>query len=61
MNFETTENKVIVSRALNEDFKNELFFDKKLNETSNQLDFFAQIALKEFKEGKTIKKGFDEF
>ncbi|MCX6148231.1 MAG: hypothetical protein NTW25_13435 [Candidatus Kapabacteria bacterium] len=44
----------------NEDLKNEINFDKKLSDTSNILDSLAQIALKEFKEGKTVEKGFDE-
>lgn len=44
----------------NEDIENELDFDKKLYNTSDKLIKLAQNALLEFKQNKTIQKGFDE-
>ena len=43
-----------------EDLENETGFDRKLHDTSDKLSILAQDALKEFRLGKTINKGFDE-
>lgn len=43
-----------------EDLENEIGFDRKISDTSNKLSILAQKALNDFKQGRTIEKGFDE-
>jgi len=41
--------------------ENEAGIDEKLTDTADKLSILAQDAIKEFRHGKTINKGFDEF
>lgn len=42
------------------DLESEKEFDKKLHDTADKLKILADEALKEHKEGKTQRMGFDE-
>ncbi len=43
-----------------EDLKNEMNFDLKIADSFDTINSLAKSALKDFEDGKTFEKGFDE-
>jgi hypothetical protein len=43
-----------------DDIENEINFDNRIYETSDKLKILAQEALNDYKQDKTLEKGFDE-
>jgi len=49
-----------IAKELLADIEGECLWDKTLNDSEDKLASLADIAMKEYREGKTKKMGFDE-